>query len=155
MYSLLNSKTVGILLKGRKRTFTNIFQTYIEKGSKNKAILINLFLRIGVFGTFFGHGVNAFMIKSSWIPLITAFGFSEDFAVKIMPFIGILDIIVAISILINPIKEILIWAIFWAFLTALSRPISGEPMIEFVERAANWVVPLILLLYFDNNNSSK
>lgn len=151
MHSLLNLKTISIFSKAKKITVTNLFIAYVEKGIKNKVVLINLFLRIGVFGTFFGHGVNAILIKSSWIPLITAFGFSEDFAMKIMPFIGMLDIVVAISILIRPMKEIVYWAIFWAFLTALSRPISGEPMVEFVERASNWVTPLVLLFFHRHN----
>jgi|GEM_PF-817383 len=153
MNSYLNLKTINILSKEKKTIISSLFQSYIEKGVKNKAVLIDLFLRIGVFGTFLGHGINAFLIKSSWIPLITAFGFSEKFALIIMPWIGMLDIAVAISILIRPMKEVLIWAIFWAFLTALSRPISGEPLVEFVERSSNWVTPLILLILLAKNKN--
>jgi len=109
-------------------------------------VLVNIFLRIGIFGTFLGHGINAILVKASWIHLITAFGFSNEFSIQVMPIIGILDVIVALSILIYPLKPVLIWAVFWAFITALSRPISGEPYIEFIERSANWVAPLVLLL---------
>lgn len=105
---------------------------------------ITWLLRFGVFGTFLGHGINAIQVKPNWIPLITAFGFSNHFARQIMPLIGILDIVVAVCAIIYPKRFVFIWAFIWAFLTALSRPISGEPMIEFIERASNWFVPLAL-----------
>jgi hypothetical protein len=125
----------------------NIKSDSIAYGNSTRTIaLVKLFLKIGVFGTFLGHGINAILVKASWIHLITTFGFSNEFAIQIMPAIGILDVLIAISILIYPIRIVLIWAIFWAFITALSRPISGEPYIEFIERAANWVAPLALLL---------
>lgn len=108
--------------------------------------IIEKFARIGVFGTFLGHGIVALNINPKWIPLITCFGFTESQAIKLMPFIGILDIIVAICVLIFPIRIIVLWAIIWAFSTALSRPISGQEFVEFIERSANWCLPLILLM---------
>ena len=114
--------------------------------SKKQIKIYEFLLRIGIFGTFLGHGILALGIKQNWIPLITAFGFSEGAAIVIMPMIGILDILVAFFALIRPIRIILIWASLWTFATALSRPISGEPVWEFIERAANWTIPLVLLL---------
>ncbi len=102
-------------------------------------------LRIGVFGSFLGHGVFALSVKQSWIPLITAFGFSDATATTLLPIIGFTDIAVAFLILILPIRIVLIWATFWGFATALSRPIAGELVWEFVERWANWAAPLALL----------
>lgn len=108
--------------------------------------IIEKFARVGVFGTFLGHGIVALNINPKWIPLITTFGFTESQAVKLMPYIGILDIIVAICVLFFPIRIIVLWAIIWAFSTALSRPISGQEFVEFIERSANWCLPLILLI---------
>ncbi|WP_136666638.1 hypothetical protein [Flavobacterium sp. H122] len=108
--------------------------------------IIEKFARVGVFGTFLGHGIVALNINPKWIPLITTFGFTKSQAVKLMPYIGILDIIVAICVLIFPIRIIVLWAIIWAFFTALSRPISGQEFVEFIERSANWCLPLILLI---------
>jgi len=102
-------------------------------------------LRLGLFGTFLGHGVFALLVKQSWIPYFTSVGISEANATILLPLIGVLDILVAISALIKPIRAVLIWATFWAFLTALIRPIAGEPVWDFVERTANWAVPLALL----------
>jgi hypothetical protein len=109
--------------------------------------------RFGIFATFLGHGIFAFNINTKWIPLITCFGFSKKFAVEVMPFIGILDIIVAFIVLLYPLRIIVFWAFFWAFITALSRPISGDSIFEFVERASNWGLPLIL--FFIMNHKYK
>lgn len=102
-------------------------------------------LRIGIFGTFLGHGVFGLMSKESWIPLLTPYGFSENTASDLLPWIGGLDIVVAVLALFYPIRIVLIWAVLWAFATALSRPIAGDPIWDFVERSANWAAPLALL----------
>jgi len=103
-------------------------------------------IRIGVFGTFLGHGIVALGINPKWIPLLTCFGFSESQAITLLPYIGIADIIVAVLVLFYPIRAVVGWAILWAFMTALSRPISGESIVEFIERSANWCLPLVLLM---------
>ena len=108
--------------------------------------VINWVLKIGVFGIFLGHGIYAIQVNQAWVPFLEKVGFSNDIAVQIMPYIGYLDIIVAVSVLIKPVRFILIWAIFWAFLTALMRPIAGGSILDFVERAGNWATPLALLL---------
>ncbi|MBS3169837.1 hypothetical protein J4210_05095 [Candidatus Woesearchaeota archaeon] len=103
-------------------------------------------LRIGVSGMFLGHGIFALSAKVGWIPLITAFGFSETTAVAVMPFIGIMDLIVAFFTLFWPLRIVLCWATIWAFATGLARPIAGEPIWDFIERFANWAAPLALLV---------
>ena len=106
---------------------------------------LDLILRIGVFGTFFGHGIFALGVKSSWIPFLTIVGFSTDSAIDFMPIIGIVDIIIALLSLFKPMRVVFLYAFIWAFLTALMRPIIGFPIWDFVERASNFVVPLALL----------
>lgn len=121
---------------------------------KTKLNPIEFIARLGVFGTFMGHGIVAIGVNPKWIPLLTSFGFSGEQAVFLMPLIGILDIIVAVIILIYPIRIVLYWAVFWAILTALSRPISGESFLEFIERSSNWGLPLVLLMmkYYKKND---
>lgn len=106
-------------------------------------------LRVGVFGTFLGHGLLAISTKSTWIAYLMTVGFSREQAMDVMPMIGYLDVIIAIWVLLKPNKFVVGWAIFWTFTTATIRPLSGEPFLEFVERAANWATPLALyiLLY--------
>lgn len=107
---------------------------------------ISYMLRIAIACTFIGHGMNALAIKQSWIPLLTVYGFSIEQARILMPVIGVLDVLVALFILFKPFKLAISWAIFWTFATALTRFIAGEPIWEFIERAANWSAPLALLL---------
>ena len=108
-------------------------------------------LRIGVFGTFLGHGLLAVSVNPTWIPYLTTLGFSPAQAQFIMPIIGSVDIIVAFWVLLKPNKYVVLWAVFWALATAVIRPLSGELFLTFVERAANWAVPLALYFYrFDN-----
>ena len=106
--------------------------------------LVRWILRIGVALTFMGHGLLAMQEKQSWIKYLETVGFSSNWAVKIMPFIGGLDLLVALIILIKPYRYLILWAFIWAFATALIRPLSGESVLVFVERGANWAAPLAL-----------
>ena len=115
----------------------------MNKMDNNKKV--EWILRIGIFGTFLGHGVFALLVKQSWIPYFTSIGISESTAIILLPLIGLVDISVSIFALLKPIRVVLIYASLWAFMTALIRPISGEPIWDFVERTANWAAPLALL----------
>lgn len=59
--------------------------------------------------------------------------------------IGIIDIITAVLAIVFPFRLLLLWASVWGFLTALARPVAGEPVWDFVERWVNWGAPLALL----------
>ena len=102
-------------------------------------------LRLGIFGSFLGHGVFALQIKQGWIPYFTAVGLSESMATILLPLIGVMDLVVALIALLYPIRIILAWAAVLGFWTALLRPIAGEPIWDFIERWANWAAPLALL----------
>ena len=102
-------------------------------------------LRIGVAGTFAGHGLYALMARPSWVPYLMTIGFSSEMAVKIMPIIGVIDVLVALMALFKPLRIVFLWAAVWAFLAATIRPLAGESILEFVERAALWAAPLAYL----------
>ena len=112
---------------------------------------IEWILRVALFGEFLGHGIFALQLKSTFVGMLVAFfGFvgitlAANSANVIMYFIGALDILTAILALIFPFRLLLAWASVWAFLTALARPIAGDPIWDFVERWANIGVPLALL----------
>lgn len=115
---------------------------------------IEIIARIGIFGTFLGHGTVA-LTDIKWIPLLTCYGFYERQAELLLPYIGMWDIIIAFIILIFPLRGAVVWAVIWAFMTALSRPISGDSFWEFIERAANWSLPLVLLIILGIPKSMK
>ena len=104
-----------------------------------------LILRIGVFGTFLGHGLVALQGNPAWIPYLTTVGFSAEIAPALMRAISGLDLVVAMLVLFKPIRLVLLCAVLWAFATALVRPFAGLPVLVFVERDANWAAPLALL----------
>ena len=112
---------------------------------KKKNSIPELILRVGVFGSFFGHGVFALQAKTSWLPYFSAVGLTEAIGARILPLIGIMDITVACLVLIRPLPLVLAWATIWGFWTALLRPIAGESFWDFIERWANWAAPLALL----------
>ncbi|PIR44472.1 MAG: hypothetical protein COV10_04430 [Candidatus Vogelbacteria bacterium CG10_big_fil_rev_8_21_14_0_10_51_16] len=104
-------------------------------------------LRIAVAGEFLGHGVFALLGKPQWGGWVSELtGATPELAAQLIILVGLLDIIVAIFVLVKPIRLILLWAAFWGFWTALVRPLVGEPIWDFVERWANWGAPLALLL---------
>src|SRR3989344_7303232 len=104
-------------------------------------------LRIAVAGEFVGHGVFALQGKQAWTLWIQELlGTEVATAATLLTLIGITDLVVALIVLLRPIRIILLWAALWGFWTALLRPIVGEPIWDFVERWANWGAPLALLL---------
>ena len=113
----------------------------------NNRKILEWVLRIAVAGEFLGHGVFALQGKQTWIGWIQQFGVSDaGLAAKILYFIGLLDLIMALIVLVKPIRIVILWAAFWGFWTALVRPLVGEPIWDFVERWANWGAPLALIL---------
>lgn len=104
-------------------------------------------LRIGVSGEFLGHGILAVQGKATWIGWIEQIlGIGTESATQLLTLIGIIDIIVAVVVLFFPIPIIILWAVVWAFWTALIRPLIGESFWDFIERFANWAAPLALIM---------
>ena len=99
-------------------------------------------------GEFFGHGVLALQSKQILVSYITAVGFSYDTAITLLPIVGVMDILLALIILIKPIRAVLLWMAFLGFWTALLRPIAGEPIWEFIGRFVNIGAPLALLFVY-------
>lgn len=113
----------------------------------NNNKIVTWVLRIAVAGEFIGHGIFAIQGKKDWIGWMQQFtGADLTLATRLIFCIGLLDILVALIVLIKPIRLALLWATFWGFWTALIRPLVGLPIWDFVERWANWGAPLALLL---------
>ncbi len=104
-------------------------------------------LRIAVAGEFIGHGAFALQGKKQWIGWFANFGVGDPvIATQLLFIIGIIDICIALSVLVRPLRFVLLWAAVWGFWTALIRPLVGEPVWDFVERWANWGAPLALYI---------
>lgn len=120
---------------------------FITVSMKNTALVVNGVLRVGIFGEFLGHGVLALQGKEAWIGwIVDLLHVSPEAAAGVLTAVGMVDILVAVVVLIAPMPAVVLWATAWGFWTALVRPIVGEPIMDFVERWANWAAPLALLI---------
>lgn len=102
-------------------------------------------LRIAVAMCFIGHGSFGIITKPVWCNYFAVFGIGHGLSYQIMPVAGCFDILLGIIMLIYPVRAILAWLVFWGIVTALLRPLSGEPFAEFIERAGNFGTPLAFL----------
>ena len=107
---------------------------------------INYTLRIATACCFIGHGAFGIITKAVWCNYFALFGIGTDLAYKLMPWLGSFDILLGITMLILPVRIIPAWLVVWGIVTALCRPLSGEPFAEFIERAGNYGAPFTLLL---------
>jgi len=105
-------------------------------------------LRIAVAGEFIGHGVFALQVKAGWFKYFEGVGITNpDTITTILLLVGALDILLAILVLVKPIRIAILWMALWGLWTALIRwPFGPDPIWDFVERWANWGAPLALLL---------
>ncbi len=104
-------------------------------------------LRIAVAGEFIGHGVFALQGKKDWVGWFAQFGVSDPtLATQLLFFIGAVDLLLALLILVRPVRIVILWMAIWGFWTALLRPLVGLPIWDFIERSANWGAPLALLV---------
>ena len=117
---------------------------------------IEWILRIGVAGEFLGHGVFALLGKADWIKWTEQLtGFDTATATTFMIVVGLVDVLLAILVLIKPIKPVLLWMAFWGLWTAFIRILVGsdfwgKDVWDFTERFANWAAPLALFYLYKN-----
>jgi hypothetical protein len=102
-------------------------------------------LRIGAALCFIGHGAFGFITKAAWVPYFGVVGIPEEWAWRLMPIVGAVDVLAAMAVLYAPRGIPLVYMTVWATWTALLRPFAGEPAWEALERAGNYGVPLALL----------
>ena len=108
-------------------------------------------LRFAAAMCFIGHGSFGMIGKQIWYNYFAVFGISHSTGHILMPLMGALDVLMGISLLIYPTKIVLWWLVIWGIVTAMLRPLSGEPFGEFIERAGNFGAPLALLILCRQN----
>lgn len=107
---------------------------------------IHYTLRFASAMCFIGHGSFGIIKKAVWLNYFAVFGIGHDIGYQLMPWLGVIDILMGISLLLYPTRAILLWLVVWGTVTALLRPLSGEPIAEAIERAGNYGAPLTLLI---------
>lgn len=113
-----------------------------------KELLVGFYwsLRIGVFFCFVGHGAFGFITKATWLAYYRVFGIPESFGWATMPYVGLSDVSLGFSALFWPCRAVLAYMVFWCTFTASLRPLAGQGMWEFWERAGNYGIPFVLLI---------
>ncbi len=96
---------------------------------------------------FIGHGAFGIITKPIWVNYFGVFGIGHDTAWQLMPWVGMVDILLGLAMLFYPVRAVFVWLVIWGTTTALLRPLSGEPFAEFIERAGNFGAPLALLVF--------
>ncbi|HCC83392.1 TPA: hypothetical protein DEP96_00920 [Candidatus Uhrbacteria bacterium] len=113
-------------------------------------------LRVGVAGEFIGHGLLAIQGKKDWVTWISQMiNVDVTTATSLLLIIGLFDVVMAIIVLVRPVRPLLLWMAFWGFWTALVRPLVGLSWLDFIERAANWAAPLALFYYYQMEKKGK
>jgi uncharacterized membrane protein YphA (DoxX/SURF4 family) len=107
---------------------------------------IHYTLRIASAMCFIGHGAFGITTKAIWCNYFALLGIGKTTAYHLMPVLGSVDILLGLLLLIRPFRAIAAWLVVWGIITALCRPLSGEPFAEFIERAGNYGAPLCLLV---------
>jgi len=119
-------------------------------GTSAKAQNAYFALRVASAMCFIGHGCFGIIGKAIWCNYFAVFGIGHAAAIKLMPVVGTIDILLGIVIILYPIRIVFMWLVCWGMLTAALRPLSGEPFAEFIERAGNYGAPLSLLLLYEH-----
>lgn len=107
---------------------------------------IHFTLRIAIAMCFIGHGAFGIIAKPIWCNYFAVVGISHDLAYRMMPVMGVFDILFGLIMLVYPMRIIALWLVVWGIVTALLRPLSGEPFAELIERAGNFGAPLAFLI---------
>jgi hypothetical protein len=103
-------------------------------------------LRLGGVGCFIGHGAYGLLTKEAWVPYFGMVGIDRAWAYWLMPWIGAMDVSLGLTMAVVPLPIVLLHLIVWGTWTAALRPLSGDPVWEFFERAGNYGVPLAFLV---------
>ena len=115
---------------------------------------VPLVLRVGAAACFIGHGALGLLRTAQWTSYFAVVGIGPGQAVRLMPWVGGLDVALATMVLVHPGKWIFLYMAAWAFWTALLRPLAGESVWEAVERAGNYGVPLALFLLVSSSGAA-
>jgi hypothetical protein len=108
---------------------------------------IHYTLRIAIAMCFIGHGAFGIVTKEIWTHYFAVFGIDRAMAYKLMPILGVTDILLGVVMLLRPMRAIAGWLVIWGLVTAALRPLSGEPFAELIERAGNFGAPLAFVAF--------
>ncbi|MBA3531190.1 MAG: hypothetical protein H0T73_04630 [Ardenticatenales bacterium] len=94
-----------------------------------------------------GHGAfGAIMHKAAWLMYLGTLSISGSTVgeLSLISIIGWFEIVLGLLVLLRPHPGVLLFVVAWKVFTELLRPLAGEPIWEFIERAGSYTAPLAL-----------
>jgi len=109
------------------------------------ALSLHWLLRMACVFEIVGHGAFGIITKQAWVAYYGVVGVPPEWAYRLIPRTGGVDILLGHLVLLKPVRAALLYLAPWGLWTALLRPLSGEPVWETIERAPNSLVPAAFL----------
>lgn len=119
--------------------FTKLQPVAMDSAARNQLTKI---LKVIVFLVLLGHGWLNLLDKKGLIGEYGRLGFSNPF--QVATFVGIFEIVAAFSVLIKPLRSVLIVLLFWKMGSELFYP--HWELFEWIERGGSYGAILALLL---------
>jgi hypothetical protein len=139
-----NSDMATLIKTLPSRYFTAQFRSL----SRPEVSILEAILRVVTAAAFIGHGAfGAVMAKEAWFGYFGAVGINAATVevASLIPLVGWFEIALGVFILVKPICAVLLGMVLWKVGIEFLRPLAGEPMWEFIERASNMIAPLALI----------
>jgi hypothetical protein len=111
-----------------------------------RAAAIGWILRVTTGLLLIGHGGFDFAMGKNWTGYAAAVGVSPTAvaAHPLSPMAGWFECVLGVTVLAWPTRALLLFVFVWKLAIEAFRPLAGEPIWEFVERAGSYGAPLAL-----------
>ncbi len=111
-----------------------------------RASVIGWTLRVTTALLLIGHGGFDFAMGKNWASYGAAVGISPTTlaAHPLSPLAGWLECVLGLVVVAWPTRGVLLFVFVWKLTTEAFRPLSGEPIWEFIERGGSYGAPLAL-----------
>lgn len=105
-------------------------------------------VRISIALLLVGHGgLGIWADKAEWFDFFGWFGIDRSTVVSgnLMQWVGAFEVLLGLAVLVKPWRGLLVFVLVWKVATELLRPLVDQPLFQFIERAGDYVLPLVLL----------
>jgi hypothetical protein len=110
---------------------------------RSRPATIARILQVATSMLLFGHGaLEAITGKAVFVNHYASIGLPASIA----PYLGVMEMIVALVVLVYPSVALLVAIAVWKIATESLYPVSGTPIWEFIERAGSYAAPIALAL---------
>jgi len=109
-------------------------------------VTVGWVLRVATALLLIGHGGFDFAMGKEWTSYAAAVGVSPAAvaAHPLRPMAGWFECALGLTVLVWPTSAVLFFVVLWKVASEAFRPLAGEPIWEFVERAGSYGAPLAL-----------